>query len=117
MWPHHYTVSPSFAWSHSLSADHHLGLLPKTHIDASPRISQQHVDRDQARRERLLTAAGEVERIASGFQGLAAHDPRLSVKLNTIRANRSLLSVDSESPNMAGQRYLHAIDEASNVWA
>lgn len=40
------------------------------------------------------------ERIASGFQGLAAHDPRLSVQLNTIRANLSLLSVNSESPSM-----------------
>lgn len=114
MWPHHYTVSPSFVWSHSLSADHHLGLLPKTHIDATPRISQQHVDRDQARRERLLTAAGEVERMASGFQGLAAHDPRLSVKLNTIRADL-LLGVDS--PSTIRQRYLRAVEEASNVWA
>lgn len=59
----------------------------------------------------------EVERIASGFQGLAANDPRLSVKLNTIRANLSLLSVNSESPSTIGQRYLHAIDEESNEWA
>lgn len=55
----------------------------------------------------------EVERITSGFQALAANDPRLSVKLNTIRA--SLASLDSVS--MMGQRVLRAVDETSNEWA
>lgn len=87
-----------------------LGFSPKAHNVASPRNTQQHVDRDQARRERLLTAAAEVERMASGFQGLAAHDPRLSVKLNIIRANLSLLSVNSESPSMVHRSTVSARD-------
>lgn len=94
--------SLAFLCLESLTPTTTLGFSPKAHHVASPRNTQQHVDRDQARRERLLAAAGEVEveRMASGFQALAAHDPRLSVKLNIIRANLSLLSVNSESPSM-----------------
>lgn len=56
----------------------------------------------------------EVGRLASGFQGLAANDRRLSVELNTRREDL-LLGVDS--PSTIRQRYLRAVEEASNEWA
>lgn len=47
------------------------------------------------------------------FQTLSADNPRLLVKLNTMRPD--IASVKAGS--MVGRRILYAVDEASNEWA
>lgn len=58
--------------------------------------------------------SAEVEQIATGFQALAANEPRLSLSLNTIRAG--LCSVHLASYDEA-RRVLYAVNETSNEWA
>lgn len=47
------------------------------------------------------------------FQTLSANNPRLLVKLNTMRPDISSVKAGS----MVGRRILYAVDEASNEWA